>query len=158
MNKFIEDQKFNAWWVWAISMLLLVACAWPLVASLFWDLEQPPMPAVIFLLGAPLGIVLIFVTGYLKTTIDQNGIFIEMRIIIKFKKIVRWEEIESIAVEKYQPMMEFGGWGYRLGIGGTAYTSKGNDGAIVRLRNGRRIVIGTQKPEELRRFLSENGV
>ena len=50
----------------------------------------------------------------------------------------------------YNPIMDFGGWGYRVSWKGkgTALNVKGNKGIELILKNGKKITIGTQKPEE----------
>jgi len=47
-------------------------------------------------------------------------------------------------------MREFGGWGIRTsGDGGRAYNAYGNMGVQLVLTDGKRVLVGTQRAEEL---------
>ena len=46
-------------------------------------------------------------------------------------------------------MKEFGGWGIRVAGDGRAYNAYGNQGVQLILTDGSRILIGTQRPDEL---------
>jgi hypothetical protein len=156
MAEYKEVQKFNSPWVWIISMIAVLGGIFALTAPAAQN-EQLPLIPKLLIASALLVIVLIFMFGYLKTTIDQAGIAIEMKILFKFGRTIRWDEIESIRSDKYRPILEFGGWGYRIGWKGVAYSCRGNDGLIIILKNGRKVVVGTQKPDELKKYLSDNG-
>ena len=58
-------------------------------------------------------------------------------------RIERWE------VRNYSAMKEFMGWGVRLGAGGIAYTMKGNRGLQLVLDDGSRVLVGSQRPEDI---------
>ena len=156
VKEFNEIQKFNSPLIWAIMFIAalggIVALSLPAQQN-----EELTIIPELFIVSALMIVILMFVYGYLKTTINDSEIKIEMRILFRFGRIIRWEEIESVKVEKYRPILEFGGWGYRIGWKGVAYNCRGNNGLIIRLKNGRKIVIGTQKPDELKKFLAENG-
>lgn len=59
------------------------------------------------------------------------------------------EEIESAEVRTYRPLIEYGGWGIRWGMSGKAYNAQGNRGVQLVLRGGSRVLIGSQRPEDL---------
>ncbi|MHC4338483.1 MAG: hypothetical protein ACYSTG_11155 [Planctomycetota bacterium] len=52
----------------------------------------------------------------------------------------------------YKPIREYGGWGirysFRKGIG-RAYNMSGNKGVQLVFKNGKKLLIGSQKPDEL---------
>jgi hypothetical protein len=48
-----------------------------------------------------------------------------------------------------RPLAEYGGWGIRLGLSGTAYNVSGSEGVQLVLTSGRRILIGSQRSGEL---------
>jgi hypothetical protein len=60
-------------------------------------------------------------------------------------------------VRKYKPLAEFGGWGLRFGVSGKAYNISGNKGLQLELTNNKKLLIGTQKPEELSEALNKIG-
>jgi hypothetical protein len=156
MNGYKEMQKFNSPLIWGILLILTAGGVFAALAPV----HSGDKVEIITLLGIFTAVIvffLIFTTGYLKTAIDQSGVKIEMRIVFRFGKTIRWEEVESVKVDKYRPIIEFGGWGYRIGWKAVAYNCRGNDGLIIILKNGRKVVVGTQKPEELKKFLAGNG-
>ena len=73
------------------------------------------------------------------------------------KKFFSWEEIEKISVREYSPLLEYGGWGYaeERVEEHIMYNVKGNIGLQLVLKNGKKILIGTQKAEELKQILAE---
>ena len=90
----------------------------------------------------------------LKTRIDENGITYQFSPFHVKAKNVPWESLNKCVVRKYSPILEYGGWGYRgimrskmFGVGknGRAYNIKGNIGIQMELRDGTKILIGTQK-------------
>lgn len=51
----------------------------------------------------------------------------------------------------YRPLRDYGGWGIRFTLTGKdrAYNVHGNRGVQLELSNGKRVLIGSQRPEEL---------
>jgi len=60
-------------------------------------------------------------------------------------RIARWE------ARIYHPIREYGGWGVRYGgrRRGWAYNVSGNCGVQLELQDGTRILIGSQRADEL---------
>jgi len=63
------------------------------------------------------------------------------------------DEIESFKAMEYSPLKEYGGWGIKYGFKGKAYNVSGNLGVKVHLTNGRNILFGSQKHNELAKVL-----
>ncbi len=156
MAEYNETQKFNSPLVWFIVGIAVIGGIVALYLPAGQKEELTLIPKL-FIISALIILIIMFFYGYLKTNINDTGIIIEMRILFRFGRTIRWDDIGSVKVDKYRPILEFGGWGYRIGWKGVAYNCSGNDGLIIILKNGRKFVVGTQKPDELRRFLSENG-
>jgi len=53
----------------------------------------------------------------------------------------------------YNPIPEYGGWGIRTGQRGRAFNMRGNEGVQLVLASGKRVLIGSQRPEELARAI-----
>jgi len=87
----------------------------------------------------------------LKTRIDKQGIYIRFIPFI-WNKTIPWDEVEKAYGRTYT-LMDFGGWGYRFSSQGVAYNAKGKHGLQLILKNGKRIMIGTQKPQEIENIL-----
>ncbi|TXD48954.1 hypothetical protein ES045_05870 [Polaribacter sp. IC073] len=68
-------------------------------------------------------------------------------------KTISWNEISKAGVRTYLPISEFGGWGLRGGF----FFNKGKEKAVnvsgdigiqLILKNGEKLLIGTQKKQE----------
>ncbi|MET6991839.1 DUF6141 family protein [Sediminicola arcticus] len=154
MRVFQETQRFNQWYMRLISLGLLAF----LLFSLYqWFIAKdavgnvPPDDSigqlvVIFVLV--LTILLLFLIQ-LKTEIDERGVHYRF-IPFHFKnKTITWGDIKECYVRTYSPIMEYGGWGYRLTFkNGKAFNVSGNEGIQLVLKSGKKILIGTQKESE----------
>jgi hypothetical protein len=62
-------------------------------------------------------------------------------------------EIASVEVGRYNPVFEFGGWGWRkrLLTKKTAYNVSGRIGIRVIKKNGSQVMFGTHKQDEMKR-------
>jgi hypothetical protein len=58
-----------------------------------------------------------------------------------------------LEVVKYNPISDYGGWGVRLSRNGKAFNVKGEFGLKLYFDNRKPLLIGTQKPEELKKIL-----
>ncbi len=92
--------------------------------------------------------------------IRETGLFYRYPpFIIKEKKISN-EEIERFEVRQYKPIQEYGGWGVRqrthkLQEKGIAYNVRGNIGLQLFLKNGDKILFGTQRKEAITSAMSK---
>ena len=66
-----------------------------------------------------------------------------------FERTIARYEIAVVELRRYGPIREFGGWGIR-GFGGRiAYNVRGNEGVELTLTDGRQVLIGSGRAEEL---------
>ena len=150
MNEFIETQKVKQAWV----IVLMVT------VTIFAAINYVQMPAS-FASVSPLVVTfladLILIALRLNTKINKEGVYFQL-LPFQFKgRLITWNEVASSEVRRYSPIKEYGGWGYRYGFkNGKAYNVSGNMGLQLVLKNGDRILIGTQKPEELETYLKNN--
>ena len=102
-------------------------------------------------------VVLLLFYFKLETRIDEAGIHYSFWPFHLTMRHVHWHEMTTCYVRKYNPIAEYGGWGYRirLGKGGRALNVKGNIGIQLELTNGKKIMIGTQKEAEVRSVLRQ---
>lgn len=147
MRNFKESQNMVANW-----MLLIVLV---IIGYNFYRVS-PDYKAILEItdLWIFLGLVVILWLIRLKTRYNKDGIQI---VFIPFiwKKFISWEDIGYAYVRSYS-MMDFGGWGYRFGKKqGKAYTTKGNQGLQLVLKDGSMLMIGTQEPEEIQKILNQ---
>jgi len=148
-TRFVEVQYFwqqpLAWIVWVISAVMLY---WLSSADLIE--ETFAIIAAVFVIAI---IILVFFTT-LKTEISEEGIKYRMWPFHKKSKVLFWHDIESAEIRKYKPIREYGGWGMRFGHHGRAFNVKGDIGLQITLVSGKKILIGTQRSDELEDVLN----
>lgn len=93
---------------------------------------------------------LIFRMMKLETLIDEEGVKCRFRPFQRKFKSFPAKDIVLYEVKKYNPILEYGGWGIRYGRKGTAYNVRGNMGLYLELKNKKNFLIGTQSPDSLR--------
>lgn len=158
MRIFKEEQRFNQTW---IIVLIAVSAIVPLFVITKEYLDNPESFSTLEFIGT-LAIILVascFIFVFkLHTRIDEDGIrykFFPFQ--LKFK-LLPWTEIKTANVRTYDAITEFGGWGLKGGAlwnksKGRAINVSGDIGIQLQLKNGKKLLIGTQKKEEAIRVL-----
>ena len=158
---FTETQKFNKWWHYLLAGLPLLFAA-GIYLGTWVDLmpmkgEQKKDAALITLAVSLLFTLLFFIWFFvlkLKTTIDETGISAHFKGIPFCNKKFTWDEIQSIQVIEYSPLMDYGGWGVRIGFNGWCYNVSGKIGIKLTRANGKPFLIGTQQKEEAEKIIN----
>lgn len=150
---FTEKQKFTQWWVWVILIGIAAIAIIGIVKQLIFKepFGDKPMSDLGLVLFAVLVFVFVsfFIIMRLDTVIDRSGI--KMHFVPLVKKEVKWEDVKSLSVVNYGFV---GGWGIRFGSSyGTIYNVKGKMGLAIELKNDKKFLIGTQKPEEIQKII-----
>lgn len=151
--QFEESQRFNQWWLILLFIGFFVFILYQLIVELS-SVNSDPMPYTLSL--TILALIAFFLSKVvLNTKIDARGVHIQFWPFYIKSKLFSWSEIESINVIKYNPILDYGGWGYRFNFRGKgiALNVKGNQGIQLRLKNGKKLLIGTQKPDEVRQII-----
>lgn len=160
---FEERQRFKQWWLWFVLIGVNGIFIYGVVKQVFLGQQfgNNPMSDGWLMLSTQLSflLTLFFFHIHLDTQIAKDGIYVRFFPfhLVSFKHY-SWDKIEKVYVRKYNPIGEYGGWGIRIGLfgKGRAYNISGNDGIQIEFKNGKRLLIGTQKAEEARKAI-ENG-
>ena len=144
MNVFTETQRFRQGWVWAIMAAIVVVT---FILSTITDLWRTPIGWANILVIAL--VVWLVYAWQLDTRYDSEGIHYRVFPLIGWRTI-RWADIAESSVTKYG----FVGYGIRWNFGEWVYNVAGNEGLRIKTTNGKRILLGTQRPDELRAFLT----
>lgn len=155
---FRESQRIKQWWIWLI-LILSVSPLFIIFGIVMGSPdssvrgEMPPW-ALIVIIGIPVLLFLLIGTANLKTEITEDEINFQY-FPFQFKRhSISWREVESAEVIKYSPIGDYGGWGLRIGPKGKAFNVSGNMGLEMKVKNMKRpLMIGTNKPEELRQVV-----
>lgn len=148
-----EEQNFG-WWIYVL--LAVMAAAGLSVAT--WTSGQnggfgpghsPEVP-VVMLVGLTLPGVLVVGVLHLTTEVDPSRVRIWFGWVPTFQRSIALVDIDRIEVVVYRPIRDYGGWGIRIGPGGEkVYNARGNRGVRLHLADGSRVLIGSQRPEDL---------
>ena len=160
---FSERQKFKQWWVWLILLGINGLFLFGLFKQII-DGEQfgdKPMSNVGLLIatGVTLLLTLLFLNLRLDTEIKNDGIYVRFFPFHLTFKHYNWDSLTKSFVRQYSPISEYGGWGLRLGLfgKGTAFNVSGDKGLQLEFSNHKKLLIGTNQPEELNETLSKIG-
>jgi hypothetical protein len=158
MKVFKEQQRFTQTW---LIVLLAISVIVPIVIIIneYLD-ENTTMSSNEFILT--LGGILVSVTFIfffqLKTRIDEFGIHYQFFPFHLSMKTIHWKEINTATVRTYDPIGEFGGWGLKGGLfwdksKGKCMNISGDIGIQLVFKDGKKLLIGTQKKEEATQVL-----
>jgi hypothetical protein len=147
---FIEKQRFSQWWLWLLLLLVVSNLVREFLNGTVEEKQALFFSALTLTLTSVL-----FAIMKLETSIDNNGISVRFFPFHLKKKHFNWDQLESCSIRTYKPVIEYGGWGIRKTFSGkgTAYNVKGKVGLQLVFKNGDRLLIGTQKAEELNEVL-----
>lgn len=153
MDAFTEQQSFiKSWWPLLIPGLL-IGVGVPLLVGFEKGFGRPELwagSAVVLFVWALLSFL------KLKTRVDENGVSVMFIPIMRKPKTILWKEVSSAKVKEYDPLSEYGGWGYRKGWkkAKRAYNISGSKGLELTLTDGSIIMVGTKNVEPLRQYLN----
>lgn len=148
-SKFREVQYMRQWWF----MLLLISSDIIALAVIAGVIPKDKIGQA-FTIGVPavlvmLGVTALFFFANLKTEVKDDGLYIKFFPFHFANVKISLEEVASVEPVSYSPLKDYGGWGIRYAIRGKAYNPVGHRGVKITYANGRHILIGSQKPEEL---------
>jgi len=93
--------------------------------------------------------------GQLRTRVTPEGIAIRWGFAEVIKKWVPFEKVEGAEAVRYSPIGEFGGWGIRIGRNKKkAWTVRGNRAVLLRLSDGTRFYLGSDRPERILQWVT----
>lgn len=164
--QFKETQKFTQWWLWLIILAPIIltlikgiitrlyvfggyAVAETSNSNMIWITTRVTLgellPYLFYLLT-----VLFLVLIKLKVVVNDKEI--KIRHLLFFKKVIGLNDIVNQQTTNYG----FVGYGIRKTKKyGTVYNVKGKEGVSIILNNGKKYLIGSQKPEQLLKSLSK---
>lgn len=154
---FTEKQKFTQWWIWLIILipflfLLFGVYTQVVLGQQFGD--KPSGDASLIILTGVVGMLILFFTVLkLETEIKKDGIYVRLFPFHQSFRYYPWDTIEKAYTRTYKPLLEFGGWGIRGWKNNRAFNASGNKGLQLELKENKKLLIGTQKPEQIDQIL-----
>jgi hypothetical protein len=146
---FREQQRFTQTWLWALVAIAAIAACVAVAGEVFvsgGDGDGWVLVLVAIVVGV--GIPVLFALARLTVAVHADRIEIRYRPFlirtIPLGSVVRAEAIT------YKPVREYGGWGIKgWSRRKIAYNVRGDRGVLLTLADGRTVLIGSQRPDDL---------
>ena len=153
-TEFKEVQKFTQWWLWliiiGIGMLPIYGIYKQFILGEKFGTNPMSNTGLVFFIIFVFGLIALFLLMKLKTEINENEV--KIKFVPFITKSIKWNEIKNAEVINYG----FVGWGIKIGTKyGTVYNTKGKIGLSIKLKNGKKLLIGTQKEAELKNVIDK---
>lgn len=164
---FQERQRFRQPWLWILLLCIgtgqIGLFAYGLYQQLYlqkpWGnnpLSDAGLVTIAIVIAAFfLAILLLFFLLELRVHVDADGVHVRFRPF--FRKRIALESIVRCEARTYRPILEYGGWGIRWSLTGRgwAYNVSGDRGVQLELVDGKCILIGSQRPNDLADAISQ---
>ncbi len=154
-----EVQRFRQPWLWLLIAGIFGVTVWAFVQQIVQGrpFGQNPAPdTVMMIIALVFGVAFpgLFCVAKLTTEVRSDGLYYRFfPFHIRFRMVTA-ESLVSYEVQTYRPIRDYGGWGIRYGRGSKAYNVSGNRGVMLELSDGQRLLIGSQKPDDLANAIS----
>lgn len=159
-NRYIEIQRPHLFWMSLFALIVpgMAICAIVVQVVMGRPFGNHPAPDFVLYLVLIIGLFTSWLVFRFKLLlqVDKEGIHYAFKPLHRKNELLKWEEIDKCYVRKYKPMREYGGWGWRYGCrGGRAFNMSGNMGLQIETKDGKKILIGTRRPDELQKVIME---
>ena len=145
MTYFHEEQRFGRW-VWVLIAVIAVPV---LIGAL--GAASRGVDSVVAILVGPATVVAVLVLlalAKLVTDVDQRAIHVSFHLLWPARHIPL-DDVQRAHATAYGPLVDYGGWGVRLGWKGWAFNTGGAEGVLVETKSGKRIMIGSRRAKDL---------
>ncbi|WP_343747775.1 hypothetical protein [Fluviicola sp.] len=162
-SRFSETQKFRQWWLWFILAGTKGLMGFLIVTQAMYGkpFGESKWENISLLIGffIMLVISMLFFILRLETKISDNGIFVRFFPLQLKYRHYKWEDLDQVYLREYSPIAEYGGWGIRYSFSGSgkAFNVSGRTGLQLVFKDGRKVLIGTNKAEDMMQVLSVMG-
>ncbi|PZQ82215.1 MAG: hypothetical protein DI548_12205 [Flavobacterium johnsoniae] len=142
---FTERQRFKQWWLWFILLgingLFLFGVIKQVVGGEPYGDKPMSNTGLILTTALTVFLTFLFVSFRLETIIRKDGIYVRFfPFHLKFRHYA-WETLTKSYVRQYAPIAEYGG----------------NKGLQLEFTDNKKLLIGTNKPDELTEILKKLG-
>lgn len=133
------------------------ACYQQLVLDNPWGQQAPSDFTMLYITMAMIivtvGINIMVFSSKLETKISAEGVHYRYPPFVRNWKTVPYTDLDSYEIRTYSAWKEYGGRGYRLRTlnrHGRAFTMRGNLGLQLIFKSGKKLLLGTQRSEEMK--------
>lgn len=153
MAQFREEQRFQ-WFLTAMFLIPAPVVGYGLYRAVWLNNTSIPASLLWPALAVALVVAVWFLRLKLVTEVRDDGLFVNF-VWLWPERTIAWEQIRSVETRTYRPIRDFGGWGVRWAARGIVYHARGNRGVRLVLASGERILVGSQRTDELARAIAE---
>jgi hypothetical protein len=135
----------------AVSVVIFGIALWETITNPKTTNTLVPTLLSIIAIAIPIAVTILFFILKLETEVRTDALYVRFYPMhIRFRKFTR-EDLAEYYCRTYKPILEYGGWGIRCSFTGKgkAYNVSGNKGVQLVLTNDKKLLIGSQKPDEL---------
>lgn len=161
---FAEKQRFTQGWLIVLMALVVSGTSAITIYQMVTGKEVGNNPAStpsliignLFLLGF---VLFFFFWMNMKTEIKEDGIYVKFFPFHLKWRFYSWSELSKCYVRNYAPISEYGGWGIKgkMFKEDIAFNVSGKQGLQLEFVSGKKVLIGTQKKEEIKMVLIDLG-
>jgi hypothetical protein len=146
---FREEQRFTQAWVWILVGVAAIA-AWALVGADLFDSDSDDPVWALFVVVAAIGLavpVLLLLTRLTVAVFDDR---IDVRYRPFIARVIELDSVVGAEAVTYRPIREYGGWGLKgWSRRKVAYNVRGDRGVLLTLADGRTVLLGSQRADDL---------
>ena len=145
---FVEEQRFRQKWIWVT--VICVSASQLLAFAVLYLLARTFAAWIPLAVGTiPITLMILFYATRLVVRVDVDGVHVRWWPFIRYD--LPHERIVVVEATDYDPIGEFGGWGIKgpPGRWGWCYTVSGRRGVRIELDNRHRLLIGSERADEL---------
>lgn len=139
LSLFHEEQRFWSAWVWVI--LLTLDLPFILIVVFTRELALVLGVVVVSLVAA------LFTLARLVVDVTAEEITISFHLLWPTRRI-RVADVRRAHATTYNSLLDYGGYGVRLGPRGWAFNTGGDEGVLVETTDGKRVMIGSRRAKE----------
>ncbi len=158
---FSEQQRFKQIWLWILLLGINGFFFFGLIKQLIFGekLGNRPMSngGLVITTLLILLISILVISTRLDTVIKTDGMYVRLFPIQWTFRFYSWDKLQQLYVRQYSPIGEYGGWGFRGFRSNRALNISGDKGIQLIMRDGTKLLIGTQKADEVREILRKLG-
>lgn len=162
-QSFSEVQRFRSRWAWmaviAVNAFFIYAIIQQVILGKPFG-NKPASDHVLLLLeSVPLLLLFFVISIRLKTSYNKEGIGYRFYPFQFKTTFIAWNELQDAYLREYHSFYEYGGWGIRKGTAKSGHaintSQSGKTGLQLVFHDGKKLLIGTCKPEEIRSILEK---
>jgi len=145
---YAERQRFGPWWVWLLVGIAAVGAWVGGIAAWTGGDDGGHLGAILLVVVVGVLVPVGFLTVHLDLTVDATAVHV--RFFPFTRRTIPLDEITTVEARRYRPVAESGGWGIKgWSRRKVAYNVRGDVGVDLTLRDGRRVLLGSQHAADL---------